>query len=112
METNENNLNNLKDKYTISILIENCYNIAAKSGTVEKVCHSSIGYGNHVIINHGNNIKSLYAHCRDISVSVGQHVSQGDKIATVGSTGDSTGPHLHFEIRINNSQVNPSLYLK
>lgn len=86
--------------------------LAAKSGTVEKVCHSSIGYGNHVIINHGNNIKSLYAHCRDISVSVGQHVSQGDKIATVGSTGDSTGPHLHFEIRINNSPVNPSLYLK
>ncbi len=87
--------------------------LATKSGTVEKICYSSMGYGNHVIINHGNHVKSLYAHCKDILVTtIGQTVSQGDKIATVGSTGDSTGPHLHFEIRINGSQVNPSLYLK
>ena len=99
----------------IDIAKKNVYGtniLAVKSGTVEKVCHSNTGYGNHVIIKHDNNIKTLYAHCKDIKVTVGQKLNQGDIIATVGSTGDSDGAHLHFEIRINNSQVNPSLYIK
>ena len=99
----------------IDIAKKNVYGtniLAAKAGTVEKVCHSNIGYGNHVIIKHDNKTKTLYAHCKDIKATVGKKVNQGDIIATVGSTGDSDGAHLHFEIRINNSQVNPSLYIK
>ena len=68
-------------------------------------------YGNLVIISHGNGIETYYAHCSRILVSVGQQVSSGDNIALVGSTGNSTGPHLHFEVRINGSPVNPQRYL-
>ena len=68
-------------------------------------------YGNLVIISHGNGIETYYAHCSRILVSVGQQVSSGDNIAAVGSTGNSTGPHLHLEVRINGSPVNPQRYL-
>ena len=68
-------------------------------------------YGNLVIISHGNGIETYYAHCSRILVSVGQQVSSGDNIALVGSTGNSTGPHLHLEVRINGSPVNPQRYL-
>jgi len=68
-------------------------------------------YGNLVTISHGNGIETYYAHCSRILVSVGQQVSSGDKIALVGSTGNSTGPHLHLEVRINGSPVNPQRYL-
>ena len=68
-------------------------------------------YGNLVIISHGNGIETYYAHCSKLLVKVGQHVSAGDTIALVGSTGNSTGPHLHFEVRINNQPVNPQNYL-
>jgi|GEM_PF-256655 len=69
------------------------------------------GYGNYCMISHGNGVVTLYAHARTISVSVGDTVSQGQKIGEVGSTGTSTGAHLHFEVRINGSTKNPILYL-
>lgn len=69
------------------------------------------GYGNHVIINHGNGYATLYAHLQSVSVSVGQTVSVGQEVGKIGSTGYSTGPHLHFEVRINNTPVDPMPYL-
>ena len=83
---------------------------ASASGTV--VTASSMrGYGNTVIIDHGGGFSTLYGHCSRLYVRTGQRVSQGDRIAAVGSTGLSTGPHLHFEIRINGRPVNPASYL-
>lgn len=84
---------------------------AAANGTVTKAGWDDGGYGNLVIINHGNGISSCYAHCSSINVSVGQQVNAGDYIATVGSTGNSTGNHLHFEIRVNGVQVDPLQYV-
>ena len=69
------------------------------------------GYGNTVIINHGGGISTLYGHCQSLNVSVGENVSQGDVIAYCGSTGNSTGPHCHFEVRENGEPVNPLSYL-
>ena len=68
-------------------------------------------YGNMVIVNHGNGVESYYAHCNTLNVGVGTQVSAGTMIATVGSTGNSTGPHLHLEIRVNGTAVNPQSYL-
>jgi murein DD-endopeptidase MepM/ murein hydrolase activator NlpD len=83
---------------------------AAASGTVES-CGYQSGYGKVVIINHGRGVKTVYAHTSKILVEVGQTVKKGDIIAKVGSTGRSTGPHLHFEVRINGEPVNPLKYL-
>lgn len=69
------------------------------------------GYGNYLIIDHGNGITTLYGHCRNIFVKTGQTVSRGQKIAECGSTGGSTGPHLHFEVRLHGSYKNPLNYL-
>lgn len=69
------------------------------------------GYGNYVVIDHGNGYSTLYGHASLNLVQAGQTVVQGQAIAQVGSTGWSTGPHLHFEIRINNSPVDPSSYV-
>lgn len=69
------------------------------------------GYGNLVIIDHGNGIETYYGHCSKIYTYVGAEVKAGDTIAGVGSTGNSTGNHCHFEIRVNGSQVNPQKYL-
>lgn len=86
--------------------------VAADSGTVILASYGyNGGYGNYVIISHGNGYTTRYAHCSSLSVSVGQQVSKGQKIAAVGSTGASTGPHCHFEIRINGSTVNPADYV-
>jgi murein DD-endopeptidase MepM/ murein hydrolase activator NlpD len=70
------------------------------------------GYGKLVIIDHGNGIKSYYGHNSKLLAKVGQTVSKGTHIAEVGNTGNSTGPHLHFEIRKNGTPVNPYTYLK
>ena len=70
------------------------------------------GYGRLVIIDHGNGITTRYGHNSKLLVSVGQWVEAGERIALSGNTGNSTGPHLHFEIRINGSSVDPLKYLK
>ena len=68
-------------------------------------------YGNLVKIDHGNGLETWYAHTNKMYVKVGEQVKAGDVIAEVGSTGNSTGPHLHLEIRIDGKHVNPQLYL-
>ena len=68
-------------------------------------------YGNLVIISHGNGVQTYYAHCSALYVKAGDKVSQGDKIAAVGSTGNSTGPHLHLEVRVNGVAQNPQNYV-
>ena len=69
------------------------------------------GYGNAVIVDHGNGMTTLYAHCSDLYVKDGDVVAKGQPIAAVGSTGFSTGPHLHFELRANGEPVDPAAYL-
>ena len=64
-----------------------------------------------VIVNHGNGVKTYYGHCSKIYVSVGDTVTKDTVIAAMGSTGNSTGPHLHLEIRINGTVLNPQNYL-
>jgi murein DD-endopeptidase MepM/ murein hydrolase activator NlpD len=83
---------------------------AAAAGTVIWASWRG-GYGNCVVVDHGNGLATLYAHASSILVGVGQPVDQGETIALVGSTGNSSGPHLHFEVRVNGSAVDPLLYL-
>ena len=83
--------------------------LAADSGTVILAGWNG-GYGNCVVISHGNGITTLYGHMSSIAVSSGQSVSQGQTIGYVGSTGNSTGPHLHWEVAVNGQQVNPLNY--
>lgn len=84
--------------------------VAAAKGTVSYSGWMG-GYGYLVIIDHGNGIQTYYGHCSKLYVNVGDEVEAGEEIAAVGSTGYSTGNHLHFEIRKNGSQVNPQRYL-
>ena len=70
------------------------------------------GYGNLVIVDHGDGLESRYAHCNTLLAPVGSRVPAGAVIGTVGSTGRSTGPHLHFEIRKDGTAINPDRYLK
>ena len=84
---------------------------ASDSGKVIYSGYNSGGYGNLVIVQHNNGDQTYYAHCSKLYVSVGTSVSKGQRIAGVGTTGDSTGNHLHFEIRKNGNPVNPSNYL-
>lgn len=84
--------------------------VAAANGIVSKATYNT-AYGNMVIIDHGGGVQTLYAHGSEIIAQIGQTVSAGDEILKVGSTGYSTGPHAHFEIRINGQTVNPVDYL-
>ncbi len=85
---------------------------ATKDGTVVIADGSERStYGKYVLLDHGGNVYSLYAHASALCVTVGQEVKQGDVIAKVGTTGRSTGNHLHFEIRVNGSRVNPLDYV-
>ena len=84
--------------------------VAAQSGTVI-MAQVYGGYGNCVVIDHGGGITTLYGHASQILVSVGQEVSKGEKIAVVGSTGISSGPHLHFEVRKDGAVTEPLDYL-
>lgn len=84
---------------------------AAEDGKVERSGWSS-GYGYNVVINHGNGVQTLYGHASQLLVQAGDTVSRGQTIALVGSTGWSTGPHLHLEVRENNVRKNPINYIK
>ncbi len=84
---------------------------ATKDGTVSTSVYGTGGYGYYIILDHGDGIQTLYAHCSKLLVSVGDVVTKGQIIAKVGSTGNSTGPHVHFEVRINGEQVDPLPYL-
>lgn len=86
--------------------------LAADSGTVVVAGWVNTGYGNHVIIDHGNGYKTLYGHLSSISVVAGQRVNRGAVIGNMGSTGRSTGTHLHFEIRTGSGNVDPLGFLK
>lgn len=85
--------------------------VAANSGKVIWAGNRGDSYGNYVIIDHGGGVSTLYGHASKVLVSTGQSVSRGQRIANVGSTGRSTGPHCHFEVRINGSRVNPTSYV-
>ncbi|MBQ0084278.1 MAG: peptidoglycan DD-metalloendopeptidase family protein [Clostridiales bacterium] len=83
---------------------------AVKGGTVTRSCYRS-DYGNCIIINHGDGVQTLYAHCTELYVKVGEEVKQGQTIGSVGTTGQSTGYHLHFEVMVNGGYVNPTKYV-
>lgn len=85
---------------------------AAESGIVERVQYGKTGYGYNIMINHGGGKVTLYGHLSKIMVEAGDRVTKGQLIANEGSTGRSTGPHLHFEVRINGSMVNPLSYIR
>jgi len=88
--------------------------VAANTGTVRYVNWAyspGRGYGIYLIVDHGGGVSTLYAHCSNILVKVGDTVIKGDPIAKVGSTGWSTGPHLHFEVRVNGNAQNPKHYV-
>ena len=84
--------------------------VASASGTVIYAGWKG-SYGNLVIVSHGNGIESYYAHCSVINVTAGDTVSQGQNIANIGSTGNSTGYHVHLEIRLNGTPLNPENYI-
>ena len=84
---------------------------ASAAGTVVKAKWGKTGYGNYIIIDHGGGIQTLYAHNSNLYVKVGQYVNQGDVIAAMGSSGNSTGTHCHFEIRVNGQYMNPAKYV-
>ncbi len=86
---------------------------ASRGGTVTKSqCGWNGGYGCMIIVDHGGGITTLYAHNSQLYVNVGDVVTQGQTMAAMGSTGRSTGPHIHFEIRVNNRHTNPLQYIR
>lgn len=84
---------------------------AAGGGKVVEAGWDPYGGGNRIVVDHGNGLKTTYNHLASIGVSVGQAVAQGQQIAGVGTTGASTGCHLHFEVMVNGTTVNPSAYI-
>jgi len=85
--------------------------MAAADGVVVAVGHSALGYGNYIVIAHGGGIATLYGHLLQTTVSAGQKVARGQLIGLEGSTGYSTGPHVHFELRVNDQVTDPMPYL-
>lgn len=85
---------------------------AADSGVVSRVQYGNTGYGYNLIIDHGNGKQTLYAHLSRILVKAGERVTKGSVIGLEGSTGRSTGPHLHFEVKVSGTQVNPLSYIR
>lgn len=85
--------------------------IAAAGGTVSYIGYDDDGYGKYFKISHSEDVLTLYAHCSEILVEKGQQIKAGEVVALVGSTGQSTGNHLHFEIRIKGKAVNAMWYL-
>ncbi len=84
--------------------------IAVYDGVVQKSGYSE-SYGYYVLLKHSNNLETLYAHCSELNVETGDTVKRGETVALVGSTGRSTGPHLHFEVRVKNYRINPEWLL-
>jgi murein DD-endopeptidase MepM/ murein hydrolase activator NlpD len=84
---------------------------AAAAGVVVAVGHSGVGYGNYVVIGHGGGVMTLYGHLLETDVLVGDVVARGQRIGLEGSSGWSTGPHVHFELRVNDAVVDPMPYL-
>ncbi len=84
--------------------------LAADSGMATVIADNGNGYGNYIMINHGGGRVTLYAHMSAFAISNGATVSQGQVIGYVGSTGNSTGPHLHFEVRVNGATTDPKSY--
>ena len=84
---------------------------SAYEGKVVFAGYNNGGYGNLVIVQHENDMQTYYAHLNEISVSNGQYVGQGELLGTVGTTGYSTGPHLHFELRVGGNPVDPAQYM-
>ena len=89
------------------------YGTNIKAAAEGKVSYSGwmSGYGYLIIIDHANGVQTYYGHCSKLYASVGDEVAAGDVIAAVGSTGNSTGNHLHLEIRLNGTKINPQLYI-
>ena len=85
---------------------------AVLDGKVKKTVHDDPDYGNYIIITHSQGVETMYAHCKSLNVKKGDSVRRGDVIAYVGTTGLSTGPHLHFEVRINGTRLNPRWFIK
>lgn len=103
-----------KQEYHSGIDIGGAYGaniVASLAGTVTKAGYSSMN-GNHVVIDHGNGVTTHYLHASKLLVKVGDYVKQGQVIMKCGSTGWSTGPHLHFTIRVNGTPVDPCKYVK
>lgn len=84
--------------------------VATGNGKVVRVEHKKVGYGSNIIIDHGFSYQTLYAHMADVHVKVGETVIKGQAIGTVGNTGTSTAPHLHYEVRLNGKAINPLDY--
>ena len=85
---------------------------AAEDGVVQTAGWNAGGYGYYIIIDHGQGLATLYGHASKLLVTRGERVTRGQLIALMGSTGRSTGPHLHFEVRIGGRRVNPLTYIQ
>ena len=85
---------------------------AVLDGTVKKTVEDDPDYGNYIIVSHSQGVQTMYAHCSKLTAKKGERVKRGDVIAYVGTTGLSTGPHLHFEVRINGTRLNPRWFIK